>query len=57
MLNCPLKYPECIKCPEYSKEGLCDYPYKNTPAEIKHIELYGHRVDMNREFNKRVGVN
>jgi len=42
-MNCPINKDEC-PCPEYSKEGFCDYPYKSVTAsgEIKTIREMVH---------------
>lgn len=42
-ISCPIKEIYC-PCPEYSKEGLCDYPYMNTHTEIMAIRLWGQRI-------------
>jgi hypothetical protein len=41
---CPINKKECEICAEYSKEGLCDFPYRNCNKEIKAIRLWGHRM-------------
>jgi hypothetical protein len=38
MKHCPEKKDKC-PCPEFSKDGLCDWPYRNgmTPQELKYM--------------------
>jgi hypothetical protein len=39
-MNCPANKKEC-PCKEYSKENLCDYPYRTgmTLEEIKELRI------------------
>jgi len=43
MILCPVMEKNC-PCPEFSKEGLCDYPYKNDKREISFTVLWGQRL-------------
>lgn len=47
---CPINSEPCFICPEYSKHGLCDYPYKNSDKEIRAIKLWGHRIGSIRKY-------
>jgi hypothetical protein len=40
--KCRINSIDC-PCPEYSKEFLCDFPFKNCGAEIEAIKQWGHR--------------
>ncbi len=35
-MNCPIGKKDC-PCPEYSKEGLCDYPFSLGMVEAKRL--------------------
>jgi len=55
-MDCPIKNKFC-PCPEYSKELLCDFPFKNSEAEIKCIKLFGHRYPQIKYPEKISGKN
>lgn len=43
--ECPNGGVEC-PCAEYSKDMVCDSPFRNTELEIKAIRLWGHRLNI-----------
>ena len=47
--ECPINKTEC-PCPEYSKEGLCDYPYK-TQNDLVFISQKGF-IDVEKEYEQ-----
>ena len=42
MKGCPIN--KVCPCPEYSKEFLCDYPYRNSDVEVRAVQLWGYRL-------------
>jgi hypothetical protein len=42
MDRCPIN--RSCPCSEYSKQCLCDFPYRNSDKEVMAIELWGHRL-------------
>lgn len=46
-MNCPINKLVC-PCPEYSKEGLCDYPYYNG-TDVVYIQAKRLRLDANQD--------
>jgi hypothetical protein len=57
MNKCPIGNHKCIVCLEYSKECLCDFPYRNCDKEIKSIQLWGHRMPLVKYPEKAFGRN
>lgn len=55
-LNCPAKKTAC-PCPEYSKEGLCDWPYWNkmTLEENKNMTKMLRQIRKAEVLNERHG--
>lgn len=49
-MNCPINKPESeCPCPEFSKEGLCDYPYRTCPSK-EHCEKIAAVLDQQLEI-------
>lgn len=47
-MSCPASpVPAACPCPVYSKQGLCDWPYKNSMKydEIRNVTVFWQDID------------